>query len=387
VEIQRGRPALEASVVERWAATVGPGRGLIVAGPVGDPDRVGPAVRALAERSGFPLLADPLSGARFGDGGRVLRPAGYDLWLRDREVRAELRPDHVIRVGASPTSTAVVDWLAELADTPCLVVDDGERWKDHAGHATHYAAGDPVQVLGALSDPLEGATPEGWRALWEEVDRVARTALTAGGSGEADQAFPEGALWRELAAEVSDATVFVSSSMPVRDMDGFAVPADRRWRVLGNRGASGIDGIVSTAFGVSAARGGSVLCVLGDLALFHDQNGLLWSREPDLAVVFILVDNDGGGIFHLLPVATREPFFTPYFATPHGLDFRHVAALHGIELRDVTVGTVAAAAAAALASGETVLLRLRTTRVPAARTRAERAGYVARSVREALNGR
>ncbi len=210
------------------------------------------------------------------------------------------------------------------------------------------------------------------------MDGAARRAL-AGVDGDPAPTH-EGALWRRLARALPEAVVFVSSSMPVRDLDVFGVPDGRAWSVYGNRGASGIDGIVSTAFGVSAGQGRPVVCVLGDLALFHDQNGLLWSREADLAVTFVLVDNDGGGIFHMLPIAEHEPDFTRFFATPHGLDFRHAAALHGIDFGDVTPATLEEEVASAASRGGTAVLRLRTDRVTARARRAEIASDVAEAV-------
>ena len=358
-------------------------RGMIVAGPVPEPDRVGPEVRRLARATGFPLLADPLSGARFGSdaaaGSEVDAVAGYDLFLRAPEVRAALRPSFVLRVGQSPTSAVLTEWLVEQRDVPSLVVDGGARWKDHGAGATDYLITDLADTMRALAERVHAAASTEWADRWVALDRAARGALDDDGTR-----LHEGAVWPELARALPEALVFVSSSMPIRDLDAFAVPSDRRWRVYGNRGASGIDGIVSTAFGAAAAGGRTVLCVLGDLALFHDQNGLLWSREPDLAVVFLLVDNDGGGIFHMLPIVEHEPEFTTYFATPHGLDFRHAAALHGIELRDVTMDGLAREVAAAEAARRTVVLRLRTDREQNRTRRAELTDEVVRRARAAL---
>jgi 2-succinyl-5-enolpyruvyl-6-hydroxy-3-cyclohexene-1-carboxylate synthase len=126
------------------------------------------------------------------------------------------------------------------------------------------------------------------------------------------------------------------------------------------------------------------VCVLGDVALFHDQNGLLWQREADAAVVFVLVDNDGGGIFHMLPVREHEPWFTPYFATPHGLDFEHAARMHGIPLEDAEPADLPGVLAAAIAEGRTRVVRVRTEREENRRRHAEVAEAVARSVRTAL---
>lgn len=381
--VSRQGAAASADEVARVAELCAAGRGLVVAGPSSDPTRTGPAVLRFAARAGFPVLADPLSGARFGPDHGALRVAAYDFLLRAPAARTALAPEMIVRVGGSPTSAVLQEWLVEQNGTPYVVVDGGARWKDHGATATEYLAGDPVASLELFAEALEvGRPPDDhatrWADLWRAVDGEARRVL-AEGDGEPAPTH-EGALWRRLARALPEAAVFVSSSMPVRDLDVFGVPDGRAWSVLGNRGASGIDGIVSTAFGVSAGQERPVVCVLGDLALFHDQNGLLWSREDDLAVIFVLVDNDGGGIFHMLPIAEHEPDFTTFFATPHGLDFRHAAALHGIEYRDVTPATLEAEVATSASRGGTSVLRLRTDRVAARARRAEIASAVAEAV-------
>ena len=125
--------------------------------------------------------------------------------------------------------------------------------------------------------------------------------------------------------------LFVSNSMPVRDLDAFG-GGGKPLHVYANRGASGIDGIVSTVAGIAAASDGSspIVAVVGDVAFYHDMNGLLVVAEHQLDLVFVVINNDGGGIFHMLPIREHEPEFTRYFATPHGLDFRHAAELYGI---------------------------------------------------------
>ena len=125
--------------------------------------------------------------------------------------------------------------------------------------------------------------------------------------------------------------------MPVRDLDAFALPRRKPLLVHGNRGASGIDGILSSAAGVAAGGEGPVLAIVGDVAFIHDMNGLLSARDH-AEVIFVLVNNDGGGIFHFLPIRDFEPAFTRHFATPHGLDFAHAAALSGLPHERVRTG-------------------------------------------------
>jgi 2-succinyl-5-enolpyruvyl-6-hydroxy-3-cyclohexene-1-carboxylate synthase len=172
--------------------------------------------------------------------------------------------------------------------------------------------------------------------------------------------------------------------MPVRDLDAFGLPREERIMVFGNRGASGIDGIVSSAFGVAAARRAPTVCVLGDIALFHDQNGLLWSREPDCPVVFVLIDNDGGGIFHMLPIANHEPAFSKFFATPHGLDFQHTAEMHNLGWSELEIGALGSELNAALESGRTSILRVTSDREINKRRHEEVADAVAQNVLDTL---
>jgi 2-succinyl-5-enolpyruvyl-6-hydroxy-3-cyclohexene-1-carboxylate synthase len=139
-----------------------------------------------------------------------------------------------------------------------------------------------------------------------------------------------------VAGVPEDTTLFVSNSMPIRDLDAYG-GGGKRLRVYGNRGASGIDGIVSTVAGIAVASDGRspIVAVVGDVAFYHDMNGLLAVAKHRLDIVFVVINNDGGGIFHMLPIRDHEPEFKRYFATPHGLDFRHVAELYGISYRRV----------------------------------------------------
>lgn len=364
-------------------------RGVLVSGPSERAADLGREVARLAAATGFPLLADPLSGARFGPAGGAHVVAAYDFFLRDHAVCEALTPSVIVRVGASPTSAALQRWLFRHDGVEHVVVDEGGRWKDHGALATRYVVADPVDVLRRMTSRwIDPSGPDvaleraelAWSETWHRADAAAREAM-------AGHDCPEGRVAAAVVEALPDgAALFVSSSMPVRDVDAFAHPRATDVAVFANRGASGIDGVVSSAFGVASQREGPTVCLLGDLAFFHDRNGLLWSRESDAAVVFVLVDNDGGGIFHMLSIAEHEPDFTRFFATPHGVEPGPAAAAHGVAYRDVATMDLAEAVAEALEEKQTVLLHVRTDRAENRRARAAVESAVPRSVREALEG-
>lgn len=308
-------------------------RPLLVCGPSPAPWRDGPAALRLAAASGWPLLADALSGARFGAGASRRAVDAYDLVLRAAEAAEALAPDLVLRLGGTPTSAVLQERLAEWAAEE-VVVDGGGAWPDAAATAAHRVAARPGVLCAALAERWERRPAEdggrarqpGWGAAWRRAGAAARAAL--------DEALREAPFEGTVLADAArlappDATLFVGSSMPVRDLDGFAAPREAPLRVVGLRGASGIDGSVSAALGAASARAPAPgLAVIGDVALYHDMNGLLAARRVEASLTIVVIHNDGGGIFHFLPIREERDVFEPYVAMPHGLDFAKAAALY-----------------------------------------------------------
>jgi 2-succinyl-5-enolpyruvyl-6-hydroxy-3-cyclohexene-1-carboxylate synthase len=326
-------PAAAANLARRMQ---GARRPLLVAGPHPRPWTVGPLLRRFSARQGAPLLADPLSGARYpppgGDGdddaGRTVM-GGYDVLLLEEKARRALEPDLIVRFGASPTSSRLVDWLETLAPMPQVVVDGGGRWKDHVSAASEMIPADPAVLLEDLPE-LASRVEDGWLESWARVDAAVRSLVER---PEDDELF-EGGIVAQLVRELApEDLLFISSSMPVRELDAFAPQRADALSVLGNRGASGIDGILSTAAGASWGSGRRVVAVVGDLALLHDAAGLALLGLPGVRVVVVVLNNDGGGIFHHLPIREHEPAFTRYFATPHGRDLSRWAALYDLPFR------------------------------------------------------
>lgn len=352
-------------------------RGLIVAGPVRKPREVGQAVLALGAATGFPVLADPLSGARFAPSGGALRVAGYDLFLRSPAVRESLAPDVVVRVGASPTSGALLEYLGAHAGARQLVVDDGHRWKDHPALAHEYYLAPPEELLAGAADLLSPGADGAWKEAWGRVGEVVAEVRRAWPPAELLEGDVLGAVVESLP---EGACLLVASSMPIRELDAFVSPSERPLRVFGNRGVSGIDGLVSTTAGLAAAAS-PVVGVLGDLAFLHDLGALVAVKTLGLEVLFVVINNNGGGIFHTLPVRAFEPAFTPYFVAPHGLEFEGVArwlgfAYEGVEDRP---GLEAALARGVGGSG-TRVVEVKIRRV---RAHARRAEFIRRVVEEA----
>ncbi len=303
-------------------------RGLIVAGPGHAPDGV-QAITGLAAALGYPILADPLSQLRRGPHDRSHVIAGYDAVLRAPAI-ADLRPEVVLRVGRTPTSKALGAFLAGLDDAEQVVIAEPGRWNDPDLVATRSIDADPTAVCRRLLEAL--ATPPvadpAWLTAWRERERRACAAVDA---CLAEGLSEPGAVRALIDALPPGAALVAGNSMPIRDLDTVLRPGPEPLHVYGNRGASGIDGVVSTALGIAAARPGSPLAlVLGDLSAYHDMNGLLAVRRFGLSATIVVLNNDGGGIFSMLPQASRVPEFEPLFGTPHGLRFEHAAAQYGL---------------------------------------------------------
>jgi 2-succinyl-5-enolpyruvyl-6-hydroxy-3-cyclohexene-1-carboxylate synthase len=333
-----------------------PARGVLVAGRHERGRELGRCAAEFAARAGYPLLADPLSGARHGQA--VI--ARYDLLLRDPRFTARSRPELVVRIGDLPTSKALRTWLESLDAIPQAALDPEGTWQDPAGVLSSIAPVDPIAVLAAAEAPK--APEPDWLAMWRSADEAASATIerVLGEDGELSEPLVAARLGDWLGP---DATLFVASSMPIRDLELFAGARADGPRVLANRGANGIDGTVSSAFGAAASGDGPVVLVIGDVALAHDLGGLLAARRLGLAVTIVLLNNDGGGIFHFLAVATQPDAFEAHVATPHGLQFEHAAALYGCRYeRAETAADLQAALARGLQSGESSLIEVRTDR-------------------------
>jgi 2-succinyl-5-enolpyruvyl-6-hydroxy-3-cyclohexene-1-carboxylate synthase len=298
-------------------------RGVVVCGD-GSTDPA--ALLRLAEEAGWPVLAEPSSGARAGPGAL----AAYPFLLDSAEFVAAHRPDVIVSAGRPGLSRGQLAYLKTAAPSGApprhVVVAQGPgRWADPARTATDVAPA--VRLAGRSS------AGTGWLASWRTADAAARAAASA--ILDADDALSEPRLARDLAAAVPDgALLWAASSLPIRDLDQQMAPRPGV-TVLANRGVSGIDGLVSSACGAALAHqrsgGGPAVALLGDLAFLHDLPGLFAGpEEPRPDLVLVVVNNDGGGIFSLLEQAAFPASFERVFGTPHGRALAQAAAAAGI---------------------------------------------------------
>ena len=331
-----------------------PGRGIVVAGRHERDRWLGPAAARFAERAGYPLLADPLSGARHGPAAI----AHYDVILRDERFGDEMQPELVIRIGDLPTSKPLRTWLASLERAEQVALDPEGAWQDPAAVVSVSDPGDPAAALESHA-PDTPIDPD-WLAAWRRADDDTADIIGQALGDELSEPLVARCLGQWLP---SDATLFVASSMPIRDVELFFAARELAPHVASNRGANGIDGTVSSAFGAAAVSDGPVALLIGDVALAYDIGGLLAARRLDLAVTIVLLNNDGGGIFHFLPVAGESDGFEEHVATPHGLDFSHAAALYGLDYeRPATVAALRHAVDAAVGHHRTTIVEVRTDR-------------------------
>lgn len=304
--------------------------GVIVAGRQLDPELREPLVH-LARVAGFPILAEPTSQLRCGPHDRSYVVSTYDHLLRDGGFREEMKPDLVLRFGEMPTSKPLRTWLA-TSGADEIVVDPSCGWNEPGRRAAALLRADPTELASGWAARLGEDRPA--PAHWLEAERRAREAL---GAELADIAEPtEPALHLALGRAHRDGDlVYTASSMPIRDQEAFLAPSETDALFLCNRGANGIDGLLSSGIGAAHASGRPTTIVTGDLGLLHDVGGLAALREVTTPVRIVVIDNDGGGIFGFLPQAETLPGddFEALLSTPLGVDAARAADLFGLPHR------------------------------------------------------
>jgi 2-succinyl-5-enolpyruvyl-6-hydroxy-3-cyclohexene-1-carboxylate synthase len=308
--------------------------GVIVAGRQLDPELREPLAH-LARVSGFPILADPTSQLRCGPHDRSHVVAAYDLLLRDDRFARSVAPELVLRFGEMPTSKPLRAWLAGSGADE-IVIDPYGGWNEPTNRAAAILRADPTELASGWAARLEGLEGRE-RPLpdrWLDAEKAAQDTLDQE-LAQTDE-ITEPALHRALgAAHQEGDLVYTSSSMPIRDQETFLAASTTDALFLSNRGANGIDGLISSGIGAARASGRPTTIVTGDLGLLHDLGGLAALREVETPVRILVIDNNGGGIFHFLPqeAAMGADEFEALLGTPRGIDTAKAAALFDLPHR------------------------------------------------------
>jgi 2-succinyl-5-enolpyruvyl-6-hydroxy-3-cyclohexene-1-carboxylate synthase len=306
-------------------------RGVVICGPQNSCDDLGPAVARLAAATGYPILADGLSQVRFGKHTGVDVISHFDLFLKNSQLAQDLAPEIVIRLGGLPTSKTLNLWLKALSIRNHVLIDNHDEFADPFDCATEKitsplsAVGDEVRKRLNQGSSKTSEYASGWRAANDNAVRMLQSRRH-----ETKELFAGDVVAKVFAHAPAGLAIYLSNSMAIRFAEAYAEAKNTSIRVLFNRGANGIDGVVSSAIGAAAALGGQVVLVTGDLSLLHDVNALLGARRYALDLKIVLLNDDGGGIFSFLPIAAHAEILEPLVAMPHGCDFGEVARFFGI---------------------------------------------------------
>ncbi|WP_108672234.1 2-succinyl-5-enolpyruvyl-6-hydroxy-3-cyclohexene-1-carboxylic-acid synthase [Peribacillus acanthi] len=299
-------------------------KGLIVCGYI-DEDFTD-EICALSNKLGYPILADPLSQLRSGSHDKTNILDTYDTFLRFSNITEDLKPDVIVRFGAMPISKSLTQFLKKQSNAQHIVVDGGSGWREPTGVATEVIYCDEALFCKGVLEKIERFNEHEWLHKWIDINGMTKSGLNF---IRDDDSFNEGKLVSVMQDFMpEDSTLFVGNSMPIRDVDTFFHNQEKMINIYANRGANGIDGLVSTALGISSVKKDAVL-LLGDLSFFHDMNGLLSAKMNGQDLIIVIVNNDGGGIFSFLPQSSEKEYFEQLFGTPHGLDFSHAIEMYG----------------------------------------------------------
>jgi 2-succinyl-5-enolpyruvyl-6-hydroxy-3-cyclohexene-1-carboxylate synthase len=308
-------------------------RGIIIAGiaqPQNPREYCG-AIAQLAKTLKFPVLAEGLSPVR---NYAELNPyliSTYDLILRQPQLATQLTPDVAIQIGELPTSKELRSWLERVQPQRWIVDPSDQNLDPLHGKTTHLRIS--VEQLAQIH-LVEPQQPNDYLQLWCDLEAKVRSKVDRA-IANLNQPFEGKAAWLLSQTLPPGTPIFIANSMPVRDVEFFWTPSNSAVRPFVNRGANGIDGTLSTALGIAHQNQSSVM-LTGDLALLHDTNGFLIGKKLKGHLTIVLINNNGGGIFEMLPISQFEPPFEEFFATPQDIDFACLCQTYGVEHELIT---------------------------------------------------
>jgi len=324
------------AIPQEWLKTK---RGIIIAGVAQpqQPQEYCSAIAKLAQYLKFPVLAEGLSPVR---NHASLNPniiSTYDLILRSQNFATELTPNVVIQIGEMPTSKVLRKWLSDKNPLRWIIEPSNHNLDALHGRTVHLRMN--VEQIGRQGDKVtqrrgEDEITNTYLENWLDVETQVREKVDKT-FAENQELFEGKAAWFLSQVLPPQTPLFISNSMPVRDVEFFWKPNNLGIKPFFNRGANGIDGTLSTALGISHRQQSSVM-LTGDLALLHDTNGFLIRNKFIGHLTIVLINNNGGGIFEMLPISEFEPPFEELFATPQNIDFEQLCKTYGVKHELIT---------------------------------------------------
>lgn len=301
-------------------------KGLIVCGDM-DSEQSAHHIIELSDHLGFPILADPLSQLRAGEHNKKMIIDRYDTLLKDPTIMNHLKPEVIIRFGAMPVSKPFMLMLKNNPDIVQIIVDDAGGYREPTLNGAYIVSSDETLLCKQLIEMTEKKVESTFSKDWILANELCSNRLNKETAQISD--LFEGKIYTALQEVICNkCTLVIGNSMPIRDIDTYFGNTDKEIHVYGNRGANGIDGVVSTALGISLKADEPTVLIIGDLSFFHDLNGLLMAKLHDINLTVLLINNDGGGIFSFLPQSKEEKHFETLFGTPIGLNYEKAAELY-----------------------------------------------------------
>jgi 2-succinyl-5-enolpyruvyl-6-hydroxy-3-cyclohexene-1-carboxylate synthase len=356
-------------------------RGIIIAGVTQPQQRQEycQAIAQLAQTLQFPVLAEGLSPVRNHANINPHIISTYDLILRNQQLAKQLTPEIVIQIGEMPTSPVLRNWLKTTAARHWVIDSSNQNLDPLHGRTIHLRVN--IEQLAEVfnSFPVSPRPPisaSSYLQLWSQLEAQVRTTIDHNFK-KIDDLLESKIAWLLSQTLPPETPLFIANSMPVRDVEYFWQPNQSGIQPFFNRGANGIDGTLSTALGIAHRHQSSVM-LTGDLALLHDTNGFLIRNKFVGHLTIILVNNNGGGIFEMLPIAKFEPPFEEFFATPQDIDFAQLCATYSVEYELITSWEQLQTKLNPLPTSGIRMLELRTNRKLDAKWRQENLGRFAK---------
>jgi 2-succinyl-5-enolpyruvyl-6-hydroxy-3-cyclohexene-1-carboxylate synthase len=304
-------------------------KGLLVLGEL-FPSEVQQKIVGLAEKIQWPIFADITSNLRLTKHPLILHH--FDVALNNHQFLKELDPEVVVHIGDRIVSKRFWSWIEKNEHLQFVRLSEYDNTVNHIGRGQHFCVGDLARTIDGLE--LKTKTRSVSPKIFDIHENVRQKVGDFLESSEHNEAY----FAAKLVASISEpVNLFVSSSMPIRDLDQFASPSTQAIDVFANRGASGIDGVISSAVGVAVASKKPTILLIGDVAFLHDSNALMLLKESTTPLLIVVINNNGGGIFHFLPIGQEAEVVTPYLDTPHQVKIGALCEAHEVAYRRVGV--------------------------------------------------